>query len=58
MIDYFLSQNYCKCVEITPTYCAYEWRVCIGAHFLTALDPLLGILDGKKIEKIDNPRLN
>ena len=29
-----------------------------GAHFLTALEPLLGILDGKKIEKIDSPRLN
>ena len=94
-IGYFLSQKYCKCLEITPTCCVGGWRVCmVGSSFnspaeanyapiegeclgvasalhktryytqgcdklLVCTDhkPLLGILNDKEIEKIDNPRL-
>ena len=94
-IGYFLSQKYCKCLEITPICCAGGWRVCmVGSSFnspaeanyapiegeclgvasalhktryytqgcdklLVCTDhkPLLGILNDKEMEKIDNPRL-
>ena len=26
-VRYFMSQNYCSCLEITPTFCVTGWRV-------------------------------
>ena len=47
-IGYFLSQKYCKCVDITPICCVGGWKVCmVGSSFNSPAEANYAPIEGE-----------
>ena len=47
-MGYFMSQKYCRCLEITPVCCQDGWKVCmVGSSFTSSAKSNYALIKGE-----------